>query len=73
MVAAEFCYNSAYQLSLRTSPFRVVYERDPPSLHSYLPDDVHLPTMDAQLWDSDEFLMEVRERLEQAQQRYKIF
>jgi hypothetical protein len=27
---AEFCYNSAYQSSLRTSPFRVVFGRDPP-------------------------------------------
>jgi hypothetical protein len=29
---AEFCYNSAYQSSLRTSPFRVVFGRDPPPL-----------------------------------------
>jgi transposase InsO family protein len=27
---AEFCYNLAYQSSLRTSPFRVVFGRDPP-------------------------------------------
>jgi hypothetical protein len=31
---AEFCYNSAYQSSLRTSPFRVVFGRDPPPLRS---------------------------------------
>jgi hypothetical protein len=29
---AEFCYNSTYQSSLRTSPFRVVFGRDPPPL-----------------------------------------
>jgi hypothetical protein len=31
---AKFCYNSSFQASLKTSPFRVVYGRDPPSLHA---------------------------------------
>jgi hypothetical protein len=35
---AEYCYNSAYQSSLRTSPFKVVYSHDPP-LRTYLPGD----------------------------------
>jgi len=32
---AEYTYNTAYQSSLRETPFRVVYGRDPPSLRSY--------------------------------------
>jgi hypothetical protein len=56
---AEYCYNTGLQSSIRTSPFKVVYGRDPPSIQ--------------QLQDRDEFLLEIQERLEQAQQRYKGF
>jgi hypothetical protein len=70
---AEFCYNSAYQSSLQTSPFRVVYGHDPPQLCTYTAGEAKLPAMDSQLRDSDEFLMEVHERLEQAQQYYKLY
>jgi len=34
---AEFVFNTAYQTSLRDTPFRVVYGRDPPSIRSYEP------------------------------------
>jgi hypothetical protein len=56
------------QSSIRTSPFRVVYGREPSSIHSYTPSEARIPAVQAQLQDRDEFLMEVRERLEQAQQ-----
>ncbi|WVZ97604.1 LOW QUALITY PROTEIN: hypothetical protein U9M48_043124 [Paspalum notatum var. saurae] len=63
---AEYCYNSSFQASLGTSPLRVVYGRDPPSLRPYNGTSATLPTMDQQLWDRDEFLVEIRDRLEQA-------
>ncbi|WVZ98121.1 hypothetical protein U9M48_043599 [Paspalum notatum var. saurae] len=79
---ADFCYNSSFQASLGMSPFRVIYGRDPPTLQQY---DGHLrqrstyydgasarlPAVAQQLRDRDEFLAEIRDRLEQAQQYQK--
>jgi hypothetical protein len=56
----EFCYNSAYQSSLRTSPFRVVFGRDPPSVRSYKPGTTGVPAVAQQLVERDEFLAEIR-------------
>jgi hypothetical protein len=69
---AEFCYNSSYQQSLKTSSFELVYGRPPPSIRTYAPGDAHLPAVDRAMRDRDEFLDEVRDRLEQAQQYYKV-
>ena len=63
---AEYCYNSSYQASLKTSPFRVVYGRDPPTIAAYGPGDSKLPTVEQQMLERDEFLAEIRDRLEQA-------
>jgi hypothetical protein len=68
---AEFCYNSSYQQSLKTSPFQVVFGRPPPSIRSYETGDARLPAVDKAMQERDEFLAEVRDRLEQAQQHYK--
>ncbi|WVZ93414.1 hypothetical protein U9M48_039394 [Paspalum notatum var. saurae] len=67
----EYCYNSSYQASLGTSPFNVVYGRDPPSLRAYDGSSAKLPAVDQQLKEWDEFLVEIRDRLEQAQQTQK--
>jgi hypothetical protein len=73
---AEFCYNSSFQESLgrRRSGFPwAEFQGDPPPVRSYQPDDARLPAVDEQLRDRNEFLMEIRERLEQAHQHYKLF
>jgi hypothetical protein len=70
---AEYCYNTSFQSSIRTSPFRVVYGHDQPTVRSYSPGDTRLPAVDTQLRDRDEFLAEVQERLDQAQQQHKAF
>jgi hypothetical protein len=59
----EFCYNSSYQSALRTTPFNVVYGRDPPPLIKYEAGSSCVVAVDAQLRDRDEFLQEIRERL----------
>jgi hypothetical protein len=61
----------AFHSSLKTSPFRVVYGRDPP-LRSYVHGEAQLLAVHHQLQDRDEFLQEIRERLEQAQAHYKF-
>jgi hypothetical protein len=58
---AEYCYNTTFQSSLRTLPFRVVYGRDPSSLHSYTQGEARLPAVQQQLLERDEFLLEVRD------------
>jgi hypothetical protein len=54
-------------------PFKAVYGRDPPSLRTYSPGEARLPAVDAQLKERDEFLGEIRDRLEQAQQHLKEY
>jgi hypothetical protein len=63
---AEFCYNSSFQSSLHAMPFRVLYDRDPPSVRTYSLGEVRLPAVDYQMWECDEFLAEIHDHLEQA-------
>jgi hypothetical protein len=46
---AKYCYNSSFQASIRTSPFRVVYGRDPPSLRAYTNGDIRFSAVHQQL------------------------
>ncbi|CAN6198913.1 unnamed protein product [Urochloa humidicola] len=68
---AEFCYNTSYQSSLQTTPFKVVFGRDPPALLSYEAGAARVAAVDKQLLHRDEFLAEIRERLLQAQDYMK--
>jgi hypothetical protein len=60
---AEFCYNTSFQSALKTTPFNVVYGRDPPPLLKYQAGMPSVAAVDAQLKDRDEFLGEIRQRL----------
>jgi hypothetical protein len=70
---AEYCYNTSFQSSIRTSPFQVVYGQELSSIRAFTPREARAPAVQAQLQDRDEFLLEVHERLEQAQQQYNNF
>jgi len=64
---AEYIYNTAFQTSLRDTPFRVVYGRDPPTIRSYEPGDTRVAAVARSMEERDEFLADIRYRLEQAQ------
>lgn len=64
---AEYIFNTAFQSSLRDTPFRVVYGRDPPSLRSYEQGATRVPAVARTLEERAEFLADIRHRLEQAQ------
>jgi transposase InsO family protein len=42
---AEYCYNTAFQSSIRTSPFKGVYGRDPPSIRPLSKVGSHVPAV----------------------------
>lgn len=46
---AEFIYNSSYHSALHTTPFRVVYGRDPLSLQDYEPGEARTSAVDQEL------------------------
>jgi hypothetical protein len=57
----------AYQTSLRDTPFRVVYERDPLSIRSYEPGDTRVAAIAKTMEERQEFFADVCYCLEQAQ------
>jgi hypothetical protein len=64
---AEYVYNTAYQSSLRETPFRVVYGRDPPTIRSYEPGETRVAAVAHDMEERKAFLADVRYRLQQAQ------
>ena len=64
---AEYTYNTAYQSSLRETPFRVVYGREPPTIRSYEPGETRVAAVAQEMEERAAFLDDIRYRLEQAQ------
>jgi hypothetical protein len=69
----EYIYNTAYQSSLRDTPFKVVYGRDPPSIRSYEPGETRVAAVAKTMAAREELLADVCTRLEQAQAIQKKF
>jgi len=63
---AEYVYNTAYQTTLKATPFRIVYGRDPPTIYLYEPGETRVAAVAKNMADPDEFLADVRYHLEQA-------
>jgi hypothetical protein len=69
---AEFVFNTAYQALLQDTPFRVVYGCDPPSVRSYELGDTRVAAVAKSMEEREEFLADIRYRLEQAQAMQKL-
>lgn len=64
---AEYCYNTFFHTTLRTTLFQVVYGRVPLTLAPFVTGTSWTQTVDDMLRQRDIFLAEVRDRLLQAQ------
>ena len=67
---AEFCYNTAYHQSIKTTPFKLVYGRDPPQLKLQSPGDAIIQSVDDLLTERDRFLEQTKLRLQLSQDYY---
>jgi hypothetical protein len=70
---AEYSFNTTFHSSLGTTPFKLVYGRDPPSMVGYDKGDARAPAVGQMLRERDKFLHDARERLLQAQEQMKLF
>ena len=60
----DYIYNTAYQSLLRETPFRVEYDRDPPTIHVYEPIETRVAAVAQDMEAREAFLTDVRYRLE---------
>ena len=68
---AEYCYNTSFHSTLRTSPFKVVYGGPLLPLLAYRAGSARTDAIDSLLHDRDEALADIHEQLLQAQQLSK--
>nr|GEW45095.1 retrotransposon protein, putative, unclassified [Tanacetum cinerariifolium] len=66
---AEYSYNSGYHTSTGTTPFYVVYGREPPSLLPYVIGETKNAELEQQLVDRDDILKLIRHNLHKVQDR----
>ncbi|XP_072064556.1 uncharacterized protein [Arachis hypogaea] len=69
---AVYSYNISYHYAIGMSPFKVVFDRDPPTLLKYDTKSVDTPALQEQLLQCDIVLESLKKNLEKAQLRMKI-
>ncbi|KAL5748102.1 hypothetical protein ACOSQ2_025399 [Xanthoceras sorbifolium] len=68
---AEYCYNTSWHSSIKTTPFKVAYGRSPPTLLSYILSMTSVDAVEAQLMNRDQVIKELQVTLKEAQSRMK--
>ncbi|KAJ0440472.1 putative nucleotidyltransferase, Ribonuclease H [Helianthus annuus] len=68
---AEYSYNTGYHTSTGTTPFSIVYGREPPSLVPYVAGETKNAELEQQLIDRDDMLKLLRQNLQKAQDRMR--
>jgi hypothetical protein len=73
LALAEWWYNTNYHSATKITPFEAVYSYAPPSLLSYVPGTSANLAVDSQLKDRNSMVNLLKEHLQQAQNRMKLF
>ena len=64
---AEFCYNTSYHVSIHTTPLKIVYGRDPPTIRQYGHPKSPVDDIDRYLQERDQVLTLLKEHLSNTQ------
>ena len=70
---AEYCYNTSIHTTTKKTPFEIVYGKPPPSLLSYVARTTRNEVVEKELIARDEVLKELRENIQLAQSRMKLY
>ncbi|GLT61286.1 hypothetical protein SLA2020_340050 [Shorea laevis] len=68
---AEYSYNTSWHSTIRSTPFTVVYGREPPTLLTYLPGTAKVEAVGKELMVRDQVLKELKNNIKAAQERMK--
>lgn len=64
---AEYSFNTCFHTARGTSPFHILYGREPPILHPFVPGETHIAELEEQLMARDDMLKLLCENLQKAQ------
>ena len=71
LTMAEYCYNTSYHTSLKSTPFKAIYGYPPSSLTDYIPGSTKNHAAEEQLQHRTEQIAEIKHNLARAQERQK--